>query len=469
MTKSQTHILVVDDEESICQLLEIMLSEEGFWVATAGGYDEAMKHLQNESFELVIADIMMPDADGLALLRDIKQFDPDIQVILITAYASLSSAVEALRHGAFDYITKPFQMDQIKFAVRKALETGALRRENRILRRTIRNESALDRFIGTSKSVQEIRELVRKIALTESAVLITGESGTGKELLAQAIHELSDRANGPFITINCAALPETLLESELFGYMKGAFTGANKDKDGLIKVANNGTFFLDEVGETSPAIQAKLLRILETNEFTPLGAIKSEKVDIRLIAATNRDLKKMVSYKKFRKDLFYRLNVLRIHIPPLRERSKDILPIANSALQSLALRSKSEPKTISSKALEIMTKFVWEGNVRELENVIERAVLLCDGDTIIPEHLPAYIKEAKENILVEDEYESAVAAQPAMQKIIPITEIEKAYIFWALTQTDFNKSEAARLLGIDLSTLYRKIEKYDLKKFMSKE
>lgn len=463
MPTSQLHILIVDDEESICQLLEIMLSEEGYWVRTATSYDEAMKHLETEPYDLIIADIMMPGTDGLTLLRDAKKFDPDIPVILITAYASLSSAVEALRQGAFDYITKPFQMDHIKFTVRRALETTALRRENRILRRTIKSKSGLEKFIGKSSAAQKVRELVKRVAATNSTVLITGESGTGKELLARAIHNLSERSNGPFITINCAALPETLLESELFGYVKGAFTGADRNKDGLFKVAHGGTFFLDEVAETSPAIQAKLLRVIENNEFTALGDTKPVNVDVRLIAATNKDLKLMVEENRFRQDLFYRLNVLHIHIPPLRERLEDIVPIANTILESVAARTKKEPKLLSPEAAEILTNANWKGNVRELENVIERAVLLCDRDTILPKHLPAYLREEVKNAKSKTKVQEMPQITPG--RVMPLSEIERAYIFWALTQTNFNKSEAARLLGIDLSTLYRKIDKYELKKF----
>jgi DNA-binding NtrC family response regulator len=465
MPDSRPKILVIDDEESICQLLEIMLTEEGYWVQTVTNYNDAMNHLESESFDLIVSDIMMPGKDGLTLLKDAKQFDPDLPIILITAYASLSSAVEALRKGAFDYITKPFQIDQIKFSVKRALEVRMLRRENRILRKTIRNESELDKLIGKSPAIRKIKELVARIAPSQSTVLVTGESGTGKELLARAIHSMSERANGPFVTINCAALPETLLESELFGYVRGAFTGADKDKDGLFRVADHGTFFLDEVGETSMAIQAKLLRILETNEFTPLGATKPIKVDIRLIAATNRELKQMVDDSKFRQDLFYRLNVLNIHIPPLRDRREDILPISEVILQSLSARTKSEIKTLSPQATEILINSNWEGNVRELENILERAVLICDKEMILPKHLPSYLTEKKQT-KQELAPDSSAKSDYSLGQIIPLEEIEKAYIFWALSRVDFNKSEAAKLLGIDLSTLYRKIDKYGLKKII---
>ncbi|RKZ33797.1 hypothetical protein DRQ33_03535 [bacterium] len=469
MAKVQPHILVVDDEESICQLLEIMLTEEGYWVNTAQDYDEAMKRLSNESYDVIIAAIMMPDVDGLTLLKDIKKLDNDMPVILITAYASLGSAVEALRRGAFDYITKPFQMDQIRFAVKRALDTRNLRKENKILRQALRIESDLSNFVGTSKAINNIRELVKRIAPTESTVLITGESGTGKELIARAIHQLSDRSNGPFVTINCAALPETLLESELFGYVKGAFTGADKDKDGLFKTADGGTFFLDEVAETSLKIQAKLLRLMETNEFTPLGATQPINADVRLIAATNKDLKKMVETNEFRGDLYYRLNVIHIDIPPLREHREDIIPIAEHFLEKLARRTGKEVPNISPESAEILNNSDWEGNVRELENVLERAMLVLERDTILPEHLPDYIKKSAQEREKEKQTEqpSGMMQKAASQLgILSLEEIEKAYIFWALVQADGNKSEAARKLGIDLSTLYRKIEKYGLKDYL---
>jgi len=462
MSNPQPHILVVDDEESICQLLEVMLTEEGYWVRTATSYDEAMKLFETDQFDVVIADIMMPDVDGLTLLKDVKKVDPEIPVILITAYASLGSAVEALRYGAFDYITKPFKMDQIRYAVKRALETRALRRENRILKRELRRESDLSKFIGVSDAVREIKQLVRKIALTDSTVLITGESGTGKELIARAIHQLSPRADGPFITINCAAIPETLLESELFGYVKGAFTGATTNKEGLFRAAHGGTFFLDEVGEISPDIQAKLLRMLETHQIIPLGATKPVEVDVRLIAATNKDLARMVDEGKFRRDLFYRLNVIHIHIPPLRERPEDIIPIAEHYVQVIANRMNCPAPKLSKEAMQLLQGTQWEGNVRELENVLERAMIMCDGDVILPEHLPDYIRNAPQTAAVPEK----TAGEQVLGRVLPLDEIEKAYILWAILQCGGNKSEAAKKLGIDLSTLYRKIERYGLKKYL---
>jgi len=469
MPQAKANILVVDDEESICQLLDIMLTEDGYWVGTAQNVDDALKRLEIEPYDVVIADIMMPKIDGLSLLKDIRKFDPHLPVILITAYASLGSAVEALRQGAFDYITKPFQLDQVRFAVKSALETGKLRRENKILRQVIKQAPDLSRFVGDSKVIKDVRELVRRVSPTQSTVLITGESGTGKELIAHSIHQLSNRAGGKFVTINCAALPETLLESELFGYVKGAFTGADKDKDGLFRTADGGTFFLDEVGETSPAIQAKLLRILETSEFTPLGSTNPVEIDVRLIAATNKDIKKMVDDGRFRGDLYYRLNVIHVHIPPLREHKEDIIQIARIILGIHAAKTDEEPKKLSPKVEEFFKSAKWEGNVRELENVLERSVLLCKRDTIKPEHIPNYLRKEtrqSEKSIKTDEHGAAYTEIVKELKIMPIDEIEKAYVFWTLVQTGGNKSEAARKLGIDLSTLYRKIEKYGLKKYL---
>ncbi|MCD6594111.1 sigma-54-dependent Fis family transcriptional regulator [bacterium] len=469
MPKIQPHILVVDDEESICQILEIMLTDENYWVRTALNYDDAMKRLSSESYDVIIADIMMPDVNGLTLLKDSRKIDSDMPVILITAYASLGSAVEALRFGAFDYITKPFQMDQIRFAVKRALDTRILRRENKILKQTLHIETDLSKFIGKSKSIRDIKELVKQIAPSSSTVLITGESGTGKELIAHSIHQLSDLSNGPFVTINCAALPETLLESELFGYVKGAFTGADKDKKGLFKSADDGTFFLDEIGETSPMIQAKLLRMLETNEITPLGSTKPVSVNVRLIAATNKNLDKMVDNGQFREDLYYRLDVIHIHIPPLREHPKDIIPIAEFFLDTHASRMGCETPKLSDEAAEFLKNARWNGNVRELENVLERAMLICKSDTILPEHIPDYIRRTGSEFkqkLERTEMDELAREAVGSLNILPLQEIEKAYIFWAIFQANGNKSEAAKKLGIDLSTLYRKIEKYGLKKYL---
>ncbi|MCD6125344.1 sigma-54-dependent Fis family transcriptional regulator [bacterium] len=459
MNKSSPKILVVDDEPGIRELLSIMLSSEGYDVSTARDYNTALTKFQQNDFDIIIADIMMPGKSGIDLMKAIREKDPDIPIIIITAYASINSAIEALRLDAFDYITKPFSVDQIKFIIKRALDVRKLKVENRLLKQKLTKTEAIDGFIGTSKSAQKIRELVKKIAQTESTVLITGESGTGKEIIARAIHELSPRSGGPFVSINCAAVPETLLESELFGYKKGAFTGATKDKIGLFAAADGGTFFLDEVAEMPLPIQAKLLRILETYEFVPLGSTTPVKVDIRLVAATNKNLKELVDQNRFRADLYYRLNVIHIHIPPLRERREDILPIAYSILERVALKRNEPIKKLSDEAKELILNAPWEGNVRELENVLERAAILCDDEIITPEHLPEYIVEevsAQGQKPFEAIFEN-------VDDIKSLEEMEKAYIFYTLARTNWNKALAAEKLGIDLSTLYRKIDRYGIR------
>ena len=459
MNKSSPKILVVDDEPGIRELLSIMLSSEGYDVSTARDYNTALTKFQQNDFDIIIADIMMPGKSGIDLMKAIREKDPDIPIIIITAYASINSAIEALRLDAFDYITKPFSVDQMKFIIKRALDVRKLKVENRLLKQKLTKTEAIDGFIGTSKSAQKIRELVKKIAQTESTVLITGESGTGKEIIARAIHELSPRSGGPFVSINCAAVPETLLESELFGYKKGAFTGATKDKIGLFAAADGGTFFLDEVAEMPLPIQAKLLRILETYEFVPLGSTTPVKVDIRLVAATNKNLKELVDQNRFRADLYYRLNVIHIHIPPLRERREDILPIAYSILERVALKRNEPIKKLSDEAKELILNAPWEGNVRELENVLERAAILCDDEIITPEHLPEYIVEevsAQGQKPFEAIFEN-------VDDIKSLEEMEKAYIFYTLARTNWNKALAAEKLGIDLSTLYRKIDRYGIR------
>jgi len=451
-------ILIVDDEESMREMLDIMLSKVGYEVSCACSYGEALKFIQGDNFDLVVSDIKMPDSSGLELLKKIRSMNPDLPVIIITAYASLDSALVALREGAFDYINKPFEVNQIKFSIKRALENKRLRDENRILRQHIKTGiDPLDNFIGKSKKIREIKELVAKIAPTDSSVLITGESGTGKEVLSRAIHKLSTRRDGAFIAINCGAVPETLLESELFGHLKGSFTGAVKDQEGLFQAASGGTFFLDEIGTVSPPIQVKLLRALEEKEITPIGSTKVIDVDVRIIAATNADLALMVNEGDFRNDLYYRLNVLNIHIPPLRERREDIIPIASFILNRLATRTEEKVKSLSKEAAAIIENAPWKGNVRELENALERALLLTDEDEITPEALPRTLTNQNQTAINEVPGGHSDNFLPSMEVI------EKSYIYWVLKSTNWKKSKAADILGIDTSTLYRKIEKYDLK------
>ncbi len=446
-------ILVVDDEDSMCKFMEIMLKKEGYSVTTSPNAYSALQMIKSEKYDLVIADLMMPEMNGLELLSQVKSMDAEVDFIVMTAFASVDSAIEALKKGAFDYITKPFKVDEIKIAVKKSLEQKSIAHENILLKKELQTEFDFNRFIGNSPEIVKLKKMAEKIARSDSTVLIQGESGTGKELIARAIHFHSSRSGKPFVTINCAALPENLLESELFGHVKGSFTGAIKDKDGLFRVADEGTFFLDEVGMTTLAIQAKLLRALEEKEITPVGGTVPIKVDVRLIAATNADLEQEVKQGNFRADLYYRLHVIPITLPPLREREDDIKLLSSYFVKKYCQKMQMEEKIISDQAMERLLSCKWPGNVRELENAIEHAVLLSRGNQINVPDLPQKIQEDAEIDLVTEEKPSA----PTLETI------EKAYVFWVLNQTGWQKGKAASILGIDSSTLYRKIEKYKLK------
>ena len=445
-------ILVVDDEESMCKFMEIMLKKEGYSVSSSSDAAVALEQIKDENYDLVIADLMMPEMSGIELLSKARSVRPDLDFIMMTAFASVDSAIEALKKGAFDYITKPFKVDEIKIAVSKSLEQKKIVRENVQLKQELKVKSDFDSFVGNSPEIVKLKKMAERIAGSDSTVLIQGESGTGKELIARAIHVHSPRSNKPFVTINCAALPENLLESELFGHVRGSFTGAIRDKEGLVKTSDGGTFFLDEVGMTSPAIQAKLLRVLEEKEIMPVGGTSSVKVDVRLIAATNADLEHEVKSGNFRADLYYRLHVIPIVIPPLRERKDDIRLLSFHFVRKYSRKMHVKEKTIADEAMKRLLSCKWPGNVRELENAIEHAVLLSRSDQITAKDLPQKIAEENAPHLVTD-------AQPAAP---PLEMIEKAYIFWVLTQTGWQKSKAASILGIDSSTLYRKIEKYKL-------
>ena len=400
----------------------------------------------------MIADLQMPEMTGIDVLKEVKGFKHAQEFIVMTAFASVDTAIEAMKQGAADYITKPFKVDEIKLAIEKSINRTALITENTQLKKQLQGDHSFDNFIGTSEAVVQLKKLARRVASSDSTVLIRGESGTGKDLIAKAIHHHSARCGGPFVSINCAALPETLLESELFGHKKGSFTGAVRDKDGLFKVANNGTFFLDEIGNTSLAIQVKLLRVLEEKKITPVGQTQPIDVDVRLIAATNADLEADVKANRFRADLFYRLNVIPVTIPPLRERAEDIPILIEYFIQRYCERVSRPPKEITPEALETLVKYTWPGNVRELENTIERAILLSRADKLDVSDFPERLLKAEPQVI-----------QP-MEPVNPTLEsIEKAYIHYVLTQTDGKKAEAARILGIDSSTLYRKLDRYNLK------
>jgi len=445
-------ILVIDDEDSMCNFMEIMLSKEGYEVVTTTIGSDGVSHLSEENYDLVIADLSMPEMSGLDVLREIRSFKKEQEIIMMTAFASVETAIEAMKRGAADYITKPFKVDEIKLVIEKSINRKALIHQNTDLKKQLQGDNSFDKFLGTSESVVKLKKVVRRIASSDSTVLIRGESGTGKDLIARALHHHSPRCGGPFITINCAALPETLLESELFGHTKGAFTGAIKDKDGLFKVAGGGTFFLYEVGNTSLAIQVKLLRVLEDRKIIPLGSTRTLDIDVRLIAATNSDLENDVKVGRFRADLYYRLNVIPITIPPLRDRREDISLLADHFAAKFCQKTNVSLKEFSPEARQLLTDYAWPGNVRELENTIERAILLNRSDKLELSDFPDRLSKGDRKELVTD----AEPETPTLESI------EKAYIHYIMSQTDGKKSEAARILGIDASTLYRKLDRYQL-------
>lgn len=445
-------VLVVDDEKSMRDFMEIMLTKEGYEVDKADSGSDAVDKSSENRYDLIIADMMMPGMTGLELLKEVKSRRPEQDFIVMTAFASVDTAIEAMKEGALDYITKPFKVDEIKLVIDKSINNKKLSKENEQLKKQLGSSFSFDNFIGKSEEIVNLKKLAMRVAGTDSTVLIRGESGTGKDLIARAIHTASNRARGPFITINCAALPENLLESELFGYKKGAFTGAIKDKEGLFKVADGGTFFLDEVGNTSMSIQVKLLRVLEDKLVTPVGETKPFKVDVRLIAATNANLEEAAKAGQFREDLFYRLNVLPINIPPLRDRREDIPLLVEYFVEKFCKRNNKDTKELDKEVLQTLYDYGWPGNVRELENSIERAVLLAKGEKIELGDLPPKILETNTGTVVSQEHPE----NPTLESI------EKAYIYYIMDRAKGKKSKAAKILGIDSSTLYRKLERYKL-------
>jgi DNA-binding NtrC family response regulator len=445
-------VLVVDDESAILDTLRILLRNEGFQPHIALGGKKALEQMETLRPDIVLTDIRMPVVGGTDVLAAARDIDPDVPVILMTAQATLQSAMQAVNAGAFYYIQKPFRNDELIAILRRAAEHRRLRVENKSLKQEIRRreKNAGDRPVGNSKVWLDIVRLAETVAPTDSTVLILGESGTGKEVLARFIHELSSRANGPFLSINCGALPESLLESELFGHVKGSFTGAVKDKTGLFTASANGTFFLDEIGEMTPATQVKLLRVLQHREVIPVGATEAVPTDTRLIAATNRDLDQEIKVGRFRSDLYYRLNVISIHLPPLRQRRDDIPLLAEHFLHRIAGLRKEPVKRLQPATLEVLQGYQWPGNVRELENALERAVILAGSDQIGPDLLPERVSERKTEPLVA----ARTPVNPTLEAI------ERAYILWVLQSESGNKSRTAEVLGIDPSTLYRKLSRY---------
>ncbi len=447
-------VLVVDDETSILDSLRILLRNSGFTPHTAHGGMAGLEALQTLTPDIVLTDVRMPGVDGVQLLTAARERDGDVPVILMTAQATLQSAMQAVNEGAFYYVQKPFRNDELLAILKRAAEHRLLRVENRTLRTEIsrRDRQGVVEPIGRSRAWMNVLRLAETVAPTDSTVLIQGESGTGKEVIARYLHELSGRTESPFLSINCGALPEGLLESELFGHVKGSFTGAVKDKEGLFTAAAGGTFFLDEIGETTPATQVKLLRVLQQREVIPVGGTEPVPIDTRLIAATNRDLEAEIRRGSFRNDLYYRLNVISIELPPLRERREDIAPLAESFLTRAVEQRGHPPRSLTPDALAALQAYDWPGNVRELENALERAVILARGDTIDVASLP--------DTLTERRSEPLVAARELPNPTLEV--IERAYISWVLQSSGGQKTRAAEVLGIDPSTLHRKLGRYGL-------
>lgn len=438
-------VLVIDDEDRFRELLARIISLEGFEVFQAKNVREGLKTLGNESVRVVVADVKLPDGNGMDLLERIKKEYPLIEVILITAFGTIQDGVNAMKQGAFDYITKGDEDDHLHVVVERAVEKAHLNAKLQHLEQRVESKYGFENIIGESEEIQEAIKMAKKVAHSDMSVLLQGETGTGKELFAQAIHQASPRRNGPFVALNCSAFPKDMLESELFGFKKGAFTGATESKKGLIEEANGGTLFLDEIGEMDIGLQAKLLRFLENKKFTKLGETRERKVDIRVIAASNKDLKKETEKDAFRDDLFYRLAGFKIEIPPLRERSGDIPLLANFFLKRL----NEKVQHITEETMELLVSYPWQGNIRELKNVIERAAILAEGTSLTVDLLPQ-----------EFHQESSSFDNPSANS--SLKEMECRHIKRVLDRAEGNKTRAAEILGIGTSTLYRKIEEYDL-------
>jgi DNA-binding NtrC family response regulator len=442
-------VLVVDDDDAMREMIVSLLEDEGISAAGAATAAEALERLSDLECDVVLSDIRMPGRSGIDLLAELRDTRPETAVVLMTAFGSIDSAVEAIRAGAADYLTKPFKKDTLLVTLEKAFERRALEEENRRLRRAVDRTSSFGDLLGASPAMREIFALIRKIADGRSSVLITGDSGTGKEVVARTIHFSGTRSARPFVPINCTAIPEGLLESELFGHVKGAFTGAHVTKRGLFEQANGGTLFLDEIGDLGLGLQGKLLRVLQDREIRPVGGNTSVKVDVRIIAATNRNLRQEIEAGRFRRDLFYRLNVIPIEIPPLRDRPEDIPLLAAACLQKHA---EGRPLRLTPAAIERLQRCRWEGNTRELENVIERAVALCEGPEIGSDDLPL----PDEASAPGGRSDGATLLHDALAAQLSLAELEDRYIDKVLEHTHGNKVQAARILGINRRTLYRR-------------
>lgn len=451
-------ILVIEDKESMAEMLKVTLESEGYRVVSAKDGMEGINYMKEGKVDLVLTDLKLPQKNGIDILRVSKEENQFRPVIIMTAFGSVETAVEAMKQGAFDFITKPFDTDHLLMLIKRALENQRLLTENILLKEEFASKFGMPRIIGRSEAILNVAQIVRKVAPTNATVLLIGESGTGKELFARAIHNLSNRKNYPFVPINCAAIPRDLLESELFGHEKGAFTGADAKKLGKFEMADKGTIFLDEIGDMDLTIQSKLLRAIEDGEIERVGAVKSIMVDVRIVAASNKDLEKAVEDKKFRDDLFYRLNVFPVKIPLLRERKEDIPLLVEYFINKYCLEIKTTVKSVSKEALDLLMNYHWKGNVRELENAIERAVILCDGEVITPEHF-----------VLSKQSGSGTSVRP-----LPVTgslesvakealkRAETQRIVDALKETRGNKTRAAEILQVSYKTLLTKIKEYGI-------
>lgn len=448
------HVLVVDDERHTCEALEAILRRDGHTVTTAAAGEEARRHLREQGTALVISDIKMPGMDGLALLRFIKEHDTGIVVIMMSGSNDVSVAVEAMKEGAFDYLIKPFRKDDVLLTVKKALTLRTVMMENLALKRQVRDHSARAQVIGSSPAWRRVCAMVEQVAPSRATVLLTGESGTGKELIAKLLHRLSPRTDHPFVTLNAAALPTTLLEAELFGYEKGAFTGALQRKPGRFELADGGTLFLDEIGELPPEVQIKLLRVLQEGTFERLGGTRTLHTDVRIISATNKELEHEIAAQRFRADLYYRLNVIAIHLPPLRQRREDIPLLVDHFLRVYAQQNQKTITAIHQPALQRLQAYDWPGNVRELEHAIERAVVLAPGRTLGIAELPPHLQDVTPVLIPSDHFVLPANAS--------LAAIEQEAIIQALQRCAGNRQAAARALDIGVATLYRKLKEYKI-------
>jgi len=453
------HVLIVDDEENMRHMLSALLTGEGYLVDTAADGQEAIGLLESGEFDFVLCDIRMPEMDGLAFLRAAESVEHGATVIMMSAFGSVDTALKAMKQGAYDFISKPFKTDEVALVLKKAEERERLRRENIFLKRKIaelEKKSGFGAMIGKSKAMQEVFTLAEKVAEHPTTVLITGESGTGKELVAAGIHAKSGRADKPFIAVNCGSVPENLLESEFFGYVRGAFTGADRDKKGLFEEAHKGTLFLDEIGELPASMQVKLLRVLQEQEIRPIGSAQRKKIDVRILAATARDISEEVQQGRFREDLLYRLNVINIQVPPLRMRSTDVPVLCDYFVKKFTKSlNRSDIEGVSHTAMQQLLAYAWPGNVRELENVLERAVILTEGRHILPENLPENIRGSRACNAFD--FLAGISSIKVGRRMV-----EERLIRQALETTQGNKSQAAQILEISYPSLLSKIKEYEV-------